>query len=60
MNLTQDAIARLKLPAGMSDAIYFDDKLLGFGVRLRDKGAATWVFQFKLGTNRQQPKATEG
>jgi integrase len=48
MNLTQAAIARLKLPAGKSDAIFFDDKIPGFGIRLRAGGSQSWVFQYKF------------
>jgi integrase len=52
MNLTQAAIARLKLPTGKSDAIFFDDKIPGFGIRLRASGSQSWVFQYKIaGTN---------
>src|SRR5262249_20074736 len=48
MNLTQATIARLKLPNGKSDAIFFDDKIPGFGIRLRSGGSQSWVFQFKF------------
>jgi integrase len=49
MKLTTATIRRLSLPAGKSEAIFFDDKLPGFGLRLRSGGSATWVFQFKVG-----------
>jgi integrase len=48
MNLTQKAVAQLKLPDGKSDAIFFDDKIPGFGIRLRAGGSQSWVFQYKL------------
>ena len=38
MRLTKGAIAALALPAGKAEAIYFDDELRGFGVRLRASG----------------------
>jgi integrase len=54
MNLTQANISRLQLPAGKSDAIFFDDKIPGFGLRLRAGGSQTWVFQFKIGPLQQR------
>jgi integrase len=50
MKLTQKAVAALMLPAGKSDAIYFDDDLPGFGYRLRksgDKVGRTYVAQYR-------------
>ncbi len=38
--LTKATVAKLKLPAGQSDAIYFDDDLPGFGLRLRRAASA--------------------
>src|SRR5260370_40944843 len=38
MKLDAKAIARLALPAGKTDAIYFDRDMPGFGLRLRDSG----------------------
>jgi integrase len=54
MNLTQATVARLKLPDGKSDAIFFDDKVPGFGIRLRAGGSQSWVFQFKIGPMQQR------
>jgi integrase len=49
MKLTQRAINALDLPAGKTDAIYFDDTLHGFGVRLREGGTRMYVVQYKIG-----------
>src|SRR5215475_1283246 len=49
MNLTEKAVAVLRLPGGKSDAIFFDDSVPGFGIRLRANGSATWVYQAKVG-----------
>jgi integrase len=49
MNLTQATVARLTLPDGKKDAIYFDDRVPGFGLRLRRAGSRTWVYQYKMG-----------
>jgi integrase len=49
MNLTQATVARLKLPDGKADVIHFDDRVPGFGLRLRAGGSRTWIYQYKLG-----------
>jgi len=49
MKFTAKTVAALKLPAGRSETIYFDDTLPGFGLRLRSGGARTWIYQYKLG-----------
>jgi integrase len=56
MKLDQ-AATRLQLPAGKSELIVFDDKLSGFGLRLRgDK--RTWIIQYRVG--KQQRRQTLG
>jgi hypothetical protein len=47
MKLTQEAIGRLRLPAGKNEAIYFDDQLPGFGVRLRAAGSKKWSYNIE-------------
>jgi integrase len=49
MRLTATTIRTLTLPAGVRDKTYFDDSLGGFGLRLREGGAARWVVQYDLG-----------
>jgi integrase len=49
MKLTQRAIEALALPASKTDAIWFDDQLPNFGVRLREGGSRMYVVQYKLG-----------
>ncbi len=48
MRLTAKAVD-LALPKGKLDHIEFDDDIPGFGLRIRDGGSKTWVFQYKLG-----------
>ena len=54
MKLTQPNIARLRLPAGRSDAIFFDDDLPGFGLRLRSGGKRTWIVQYRIGSKQRR------
>jgi Arm DNA-binding domain len=49
MRLTTASVSALKLNTGVADAIFFDDDVPGFGVRLRASGARTWVYQYKVG-----------
>jgi hypothetical protein len=49
MKLTKAAVAELALPAGQSEAIYWDDDTPGFGLRLRGGGSRNWVFQYRIG-----------
>lgn len=41
--------ARPALPAGKGEAIFFDDDVAGFGLRVRRAGSRTWVYQYWLG-----------
>jgi integrase len=45
-----------KLPAGKSEYIFFDDSLKGFGLRVREGGAKTWVYQYKFGKHTRRWK----
>ena len=37
------------LKVGQKEHIFFDDSLKGFGLRVREGGGRTWVYQFKIG-----------
>src|SRR5262249_58669487 len=54
MKLTQANIDRATLPAGKSEAIFFDDELPGFGLRLRAGGSKTWIIQYALGAKQRR------
>jgi integrase len=58
MHITKATVAKLELPAGQSDAIYFDDDLAGFGLRLRAGGKRSWIIQYRVG--RKQRRMTIG
>jgi integrase len=43
MRFTKANIGGLRLPAGKSDFVHFDNALPGFGLRIRSSGKRTWV-----------------
>jgi integrase len=49
MEFTTQSIKDLKLARGDKEAIFFDDNVPGFGIRLREGGSKTWIFQYRLG-----------
>jgi hypothetical protein len=49
MKLTERTAAALTLPPGKTDSIFFDDMLQGFGLRLREGGSRSWVYQYRVG-----------
>jgi integrase len=53
MKLTVSSVSDLRLPAGKTDHIVFDDDVPGFGIRLR-QGGARWVFQYKIGAQHRR------
>jgi integrase len=54
MRLTDKAIAGLALPAGKNEAIFYDDDLPGFGLRLRAGGSMRWVYTYKIGVQHRR------
>jgi hypothetical protein len=43
MKLTATTVKTAELPAGKTEAIFFDDDIPGFGLRLREGGSSrTW------------------
>jgi integrase len=54
VKLTQAKIQGLELPAGKTEAIFFDDDLPGFGLRLRDGGSKNWIVQYALGAKQRR------
>jgi integrase len=54
VKLTAKAIKTLKLPAGKSDAIIFDDDIPGLGIRIREGGSRNWIFQYSLGDKQRR------
>jgi len=52
--LTKTTVAALTLPPRKSELLVFDADLPGFGVRLREGGSKTWIFQYKLGSKHRR------
>jgi integrase len=49
MKLTQTQIAKLELPRGKADAIFFDDEMPSFGLRIRAGGSRKFIVQYRQG-----------
>ncbi len=49
MKLTAQSATGLTLNPDESDRIWFDDSVAGFGLRVRQSGARSWIFQYKIG-----------
>jgi integrase len=58
MKLTPKTISAITLPQGKSEHVEWDDDLPAFGLRLRQGGARTWIYQYKVG--KQNRKHTLG
>src|SRR5579864_2391362 len=55
MRLTAKTTPALQLPSGKADHIVWDEGgVPGLGVRLRQGGSRTWVFQYALGDKQRR------
>ena len=54
MKITQANATKAKLPADKQEAIYWDDEIAGFGLRLRAGGSRTFVVQYKIGSKHRR------
>jgi hypothetical protein len=54
MKLTTATVRNLDLPKGKSEVIYFDEDVPGFGLRLREGGSRSWIFQYKIGAKHRR------
>jgi integrase len=57
MKLSNTTITALQLPEGVSDKVFFDDKLPGYGVRVRAGGSKTYHVQYDLPGGRTRKMA---
>jgi integrase len=54
MKLTTSTVSKARLPAGKTDHIEWDDDISGLGLRLREGGSRSFIFQYKLGTKERR------
>jgi integrase len=54
MKLTATTLSAAQLAAGKREQILFDDVIPGFGLRIREGGSRTFVFQYTLGTKQRR------
>ncbi len=54
MKLTQPNVDGIKLAAGQTERIVFDERLPGFGLRIRAGGKRTWIVQYRVGTKQRR------
>ena len=54
MKLTQANVTKAKLPTDKQEAIYWDDEMAGFGLRLRSGGSRTFIVQYKIGAKHRR------
>jgi integrase len=54
MKLTQRTVAAITLPPDKTDAIYFDDALPSFGLRLRAGGSRQFVLCYRIGAKQRR------
>lgn len=54
MKLTQTAIAKIELAPGQAERIVFDERLSGFGLRVRAGGKRTWIVQYRVGKKQRR------
>jgi len=54
MKLTVKEADGLKLKPGQKERIEFDDKVTGFGIRIRVGGSRTWIHQYRIGKKQRR------
>ncbi|MGA7233712.1 MAG: integrase arm-type DNA-binding domain-containing protein, partial [Xanthobacteraceae bacterium] len=54
MKLTATTVRTAELPEHKAEAIFFDDDIPGFGLRLREGGSRSFVFQYKIGAKHRR------
>ena len=54
MKFTATTLSTAQLAAGKRERILFDDALPGFGLRIREGGSRTFVYQYQLGSKQRR------
>ena|SRR5262252_2651583 len=53
MKLSLKNISALELPPGSKDAVFWDDDIAGFGIRIRKGGSRTWIYRYRRGSKQR-------
>jgi integrase len=51
---TAKKVEGIELPKGKRDYIQFDDDIPGLGLRIREGGSRTWIFQYRIGSKQRR------
>ena len=51
---TVKKVEGIQLPPGKTDHIEFDDDIPGLGLRIREGGSRTWIFQYRIGSKQRR------
>ena len=43
----------LELPSGSTDFVWWDDRIAGFGIRLRAGGTCNWIYRYRIGSKQR-------
>ncbi len=54
MKLTSRTVESLQLPPGKNEMLVFDERLPGFGIRIRAGGKRTWIVQYRVGQKQRR------
>jgi integrase len=54
MKFTLGSIRDIGLPKGKKDHIEFDDDVPGFGLRIREGGSRSWIYQYRIGSKQRR------
>jgi integrase len=54
MRLTINSADKLRLKPGQKECIVFDEDIPGFGIRIREGGSRTWIFQYRVGSKQRR------
>ena len=54
MLLTESTINKIVVPPNRSEIVVFDDKIAGFGIRVRKGGSRRFVYQYKIGNQHRK------
>jgi integrase len=54
MKLSETSARRVALPKRKAEAIFFDDDIAGFGLRIRAGGSRVWIVQYKIGSKHRR------